>query len=131
MKIIRKILELNAPPEEVYQLLMDSKLHGEFTQSTAVIGKREGDSFQAYDGYIHGKNIKLVMGKRIVQSWIAEEDKWPKGHSSTVTFEFEKTATGTSMTFVHSGIPDELYENLKEGWEEYYFTPMKNFLKKK
>jgi activator of HSP90 ATPase len=48
---------------------MDPKKHSEFTGSKATGKPRVGSKFTAWDGYITGKNLKLVRGKKIVQEW--------------------------------------------------------------
>ena len=37
---------------------------------------------------------------------------------------------GTRLAFTHSGVPDEHYESIKQGWIDNYWTPMKNMLEK-
>ena len=43
------------------------------TGGKAKASKKVGAAFSAWDGYIVGKNIELVPGKRIVQSWRTSE----------------------------------------------------------
>ena len=104
-KSFKQIVVFKAKPEAVYNALMDSKKHSLFTGGKAVIGKKVGDNFSAYDGYITGKNIELVPGKKIIQTWRATDDGWPEDHYSTIEFVFKKTKEGTELQFRHSDIP--------------------------
>ncbi len=69
MKTIRfkQIIIFKTSPEEIYNALMDSKKHSLFTGGKAVIGKKVGDTYSSYDGYISGKNMELIPGKKIVR----------------------------------------------------------------
>jgi len=122
-KTIKQAVTFRAEPPEVYDAILDSKKHSAFTQSKCVIGKKAGDIFSAYDGYIEGKNIELIPGRKIVQSW--HSDGWPKGHYSEVKFEFEKTRKGTKMKFTHSAVPEDDFEEKSSGWKEHYWDKMK------
>lgn len=109
-------------------MIMDRKKHGMVTQSTVRMVARIGGKFSVYGGGITGTNIRLEPEKLIVQSWQIDDEHWPKGHQSKVTFRFSKHKRGTRLNFTHSGIPSAAYEDIKSGWHEYYWTPMKTLL---
>lgn len=126
---MRKIIQtvtFKATPHEVFELLMDSKKHSGFTGDKAIISREAGGKFSAYDGYITGENLEIVKDKKIVQRWRASD--WPEGTESKVTFSFEETSGGTKMKFTHEGVPDEFYDDIKQGWIDFYWTPMKEYL---
>jgi activator of HSP90 ATPase len=110
---------------------MSSKKHSEITGAKAVIGKKAGTYYSAYDGYIVGKTIELETGKKIVQSWIAMEDKWPQGHESKITFNLTEKGKGTLITFVHEDVPAAIAKNFVSGWKDYYWNPLKQYFKMK
>ena len=58
-----------ASPEAIYDAWLDSAGHSKMTGGEAKASDKVGGAFTAWDGYIWGKNIELVRGKRIVQSW--------------------------------------------------------------
>lgn len=128
-KTIRQTVTIQATPIEVYTVLMDSKKHSQFTGAKASISKKVGGSFSAYDGYCYGINVELIEGKKIVQTWQAND--WQKDETSKVTFIFAKNGKGTKLTFVHSGVPDSQVESIKKGWIDFYWTPLKAFFNKK
>ena len=84
-------------------MLMDSKKHTKFTGSRAKMSRKIGGSFNAYDGWIMGKNLKLIPNRLIVQAWRGKS--WPKGHYSKVMYLLTKTKTGTKLTFGHQRSP--------------------------
>lgn len=127
-KTIRQTVFFKTSPLKVYDALMDSKKHSVFTGDTAKIGRKVGEKFTAYSGYAEGKNIELIAGRKIVQSWRAND--WEEGHYSKVTFLFEHAKEGAKMTFIQESVPEEAYEDIKQGWADYYWEPMKKMFEK-
>jgi activator of HSP90 ATPase len=122
-KNLKQTATFKAVPHEVYETLMDAKKHAEFTAGAAKISRQVGGKFSISDGEIEGKNLELVPDQKIVQTWRYSD--WPAGHYSTVTFALAPTAQGTRLTFTQTDIPDDKYEDIKQGWIDYYWTPMK------
>jgi activator of HSP90 ATPase len=127
-KTIRQTVTIKASPHQVYEALMDEKKHTALTGGGAKISRREGGSFSIYDGEIEGQNLKLVPDKKIVQSWRYSD--WPEGHYSTATFSLEETEKGTRLIFLQTGVPDDKCDEIKQGWKDYYWKPMKAMLEK-
>jgi activator of HSP90 ATPase len=117
---------LPASPEAVYEAWLDSSSHSAMTGSAASIGKRVGDPFSAWEGYIEGATLELTPGKRIVQSWrTAEFDA--SDPDSTVAVDLEPTKSGTRLILSHSGVPDGHTDYENGGWRDFYFVPMKTY----
>src|SRR5271157_5085266 len=95
-KTIRQTVEFKVVPHEVYEALMNSKKHSEFSGEEAKISRKVGGKNSAYSGYIDGKNVKLVADKKIVQKWRGSD--WPESHYSIATFEMKKIPGGTKLT---------------------------------
>jgi activator of HSP90 ATPase len=127
-KNIRQTATFKAGPHEVYEALMDSKKHAEFTGGKASISRKVGGSFKIYDGEIEGENLELVPDQKIVQSWRYSD--WPEGHFSTATFALEPVPGGTRLTFTQTAVPDDKYADIKQGWKDYYWKPLKDMLEK-
>ena len=127
-KTIRQSVMFKASPHEVYEMLMDSKKHAEFSGSAAKISRKVGGKFEAYDGSLTGTNLELVPDEKIVQSWRGSD--WPEGHYSKATFSLKAVAGGTRLTFTQTGVPEDLYEDYRQGWIDYYWQPMKEMLEK-
>jgi activator of HSP90 ATPase len=127
-KLIRQSVTFKAKPHDVYEALMDSRKHAGFTGEKASISRKVGGKIMAYNGYITGKNLELVVDEKIVQDWHAAE--WPGGHISRVTFRLRPVKGGTRLSFTHSGVPDKFYFDIKQGWIKAYWEPMKVMLEK-
>lgn len=105
---------------------MDSAKHSAFTGEPAVISRKVGGPFTASDGYITGVNLELVPDAKIVQQWHASD--WKEEAQSRATFALTAVPGGTRLSFTHSGVPDEVYEDIRSGWIEYYWDPLKAWL---
>ena len=127
-RTIKQSVAFKSSPHEVYEALMDSDKHSQFTGDKADISREVGGAFSAFDGYSEGVNIELVQDKKIVQSWRAID--WLEGHYSQVTFSLKESGDGTQLTFTQTGVPEDQYEDIYQGWWDYYWNPMKEMLEK-
>jgi len=125
-KTVRQTVTFRASPYDIYEALMDSGKHSQFTGGEAKISRKVGGKFTAFDGYSEGVNVELVPDKKIVQTWRAGD--WPEGHYSQVTFSLKEMEGGTRLTFTQTGVPEEQYEDISQGWRDYYWAPMKKML---
>ncbi len=116
---------LPATPDEVYDAWMSSAGHSAMTGSPAKISSEIGGEFDAWDGYIHGKNINLERGLLIVQSWRTSEFSDDE-NDSLLEINLKPAGDQTELTLRHSGLPSHGMQ-YKEGWEESYFKPMKEY----
>jgi activator of HSP90 ATPase len=107
---------------------MYAKKHSQLTGSKARITKKVGDKFSIYEGEIEGVNLELVPDRKIVQSWRYSD--WPEGHYSKATFLLEENKGAAKLTFTQTKVPEELYEDVAQGWRDYYWQPMKDMLEK-
>lgn len=121
---ITQRVTLDAPPSEVFEMLMNGRRHARFTGEPARIGRPVGASFSAYGGYITGVNVEIVPNRRIVQAWRGSD--WPKGAYSVVTFELAPLARRrTRLTFTQHGVPRAQRRSIEQGWKDFYWDPMK------
>ncbi len=121
--MIKQKIFISASPDDVYDALMDEKKHAKFTGSKAHIENKENGKFSVWDGYANGENLILEPGKQIVQSWRASD--WPDGKISKVTYLLSPKNNGCEIEFEHKDVPDEFEEDIKNGWQEYYWGPLK------
>jgi uncharacterized protein YndB with AHSA1/START domain len=112
-----------ASAREIYDAWLDSRAHSEMTSGRASMSNEPGAAFSAWDGYITGRNLKLVPGKRIVQSW--RTTKFSEDHEdSIVTVTLDERNDHTMLTLAHSNVPDTHTGYEKGGWQASYFEPM-------
>jgi len=123
-KTIRQRIFIKASPHDVYETLIDSRKHARLVGAQASISRKEGGKFQVYDGEISGVNLELKPDQKIVQQWRIETDCWPKEHYSKATITLTEVDGGTRLTFTQAGVPEECYDNVRQGWYDYYWTPM-------
>ena len=115
-----------ATPQEIYDAWLDSLVHSEMTGGEASMSDEVGAEVSAWDEYIKGRNLELVPGERIVQSWRTEE--FADEHAdSIITVMLEETDDGTLLTLVHSNVPDEHKSYEEGGWQSNYFEPMQTY----
>ncbi len=125
-KAIKQTVTIKATPHAIYEALMDEKKHAVFTGGEAKISRKTNGKFTIYGGDIEGKNLELVPDRKIVQSWRYSD--WTEGHYSKAIFSLEPTEKGTRLTFTPTDVPDDKYEDIKQGWNDYYWAPMKEML---
>jgi len=116
-------------PDVVYDALLDGKKHSKLIGGKATGEPTVGSTFTSWDGYITGTNLELEPGKRILQDWSTAE--WPDGaRPSKLEWTFTGKDGGTEVTLVHSEVPAEQAESYRQGWVDYYWTPMKAYFAK-
>jgi uncharacterized protein YndB with AHSA1/START domain len=115
-----------APPARVYRALVDSDQHAKFTSAPAEIGGAVGDAWSAYGGKITGRNVELLEGRRIVQTWRA--GNWPDGVHSIVRVELTAAGAGTKVVLDHDALTDEQVPHIDGGWSKMYWEPLRKYL---
>lgn len=119
---------LPATPEQIFDAWMSGEGHSQMTGSQAKVQKRSGGKFSAWDGYIWGVTLEMDRPGRIIQAWRTSE--FPEeSPDSRVDIRLEETQGGTKLTLRHSIIPDGQAESYKQGWEDFYFKPMREYFK--
>ena len=117
------VTELPASPEQIYDSWLSSEGHTAMTGGVAHVTDRVGEDYDAWDGYITGKNIELEPHRRIVQSW--RTGHFEAEHSdSEIEVTLEKLPGGTRLSLRHSNVPDGQTNYEQSGWTDHYFTPM-------
>ncbi len=127
--LTQNVLFKGTKASELYNLYMDAKKHADVTGAPAVISNKEGTTYKVHGGYINGKNLKLVKGKMILQTWRAQG--WKKGDlDSILLLTFEDQPDGAKLHMVHTNISDEYAASIKKGWNEHYWNRWKKHLTK-
>jgi len=119
-----------ASPQEIYEAWLDSVVHSEMTGSEASMSEETGAQVSAWDGYITGRNLELVPGERIVQSW--RTTQFTNEHEdSQIIVTLEAVEDGTLLTLEHTNVPDAQKSYEEGGWQKHYFDPMKEYFAKR
>ncbi|MDM8160126.1 SRPBCC domain-containing protein [Labilibaculum sp. K2S] len=124
MKEFTFSLEITSSQEEVYNALTNSFQIELWTGYPAVMDENPGTIFSLWEGDITGVNLEIVKDYKIVQEWFFGETENP----SIVTLLIKKAGSRSRIELTHTNIPDEAYDEIVEGWKDYYLGSVKNFL---
>jgi activator of HSP90 ATPase len=127
-RTIRQTITFHAGAHDIFEMLMDEKKHALFTGSPARIDRYMGGTFSTNDGYSTGTILELVQDAKIVQTWRAED--WPEGHYSKLTITLSAVSSTTKLSFVQTGVPSDQFDEISQGWYDYYWNRLEAFLKK-
>jgi len=129
MESLKLSITLPVEPEKLYNDWLDSKLHTAFTGSKARVSSKANGRFTAWDGYIKGKNLELIAGKKIVQSW-RTNDFDEDAPDSILELTFERKGKGTKLTLFHHDLQKDDAKKYKQGWRDFYLLPIKHYYEK-
>jgi predicted ester cyclase/uncharacterized protein YndB with AHSA1/START domain len=123
-RIVMHDITLSAAPEEVFDALMDSAKHSQFSGAPAHIERKPGGEFSLYGGQLTGKTLELRPHERIVQKW--RGSNWPEGHYSHLAFDLAALEGGrqTQLSMTQSDVPADKFDDINQGWRKYYWTKM-------
>lgn len=123
MRDYKRYYTIPATPEEIFIALTNPFTIELWSGYKAIMDDKEGTEFTLWDGDISGKNLTIEKDKKIVQEWyFGEQD-----NRSIVTIKIHKKNKGAQIELNHTNIPDEVYDNIIKGWDEYYFGALKTF----
>lgn len=121
MKNLKKHYRIKALPEHVYKALTNPISIEMWSGSEAVMETKAGTEFSLWDGDITGLNIEFIENQKIVQQWYFEGQE----EKSMVTITIAPEGKDTRVEVLHINIPDEAFDNIVDGWDNYYFKPLK------
>jgi activator of HSP90 ATPase len=122
--IVQKVLFKNTTRESLYKLYMNAKMHSIITDGPVEISEKVGSSFNAFGGYIKGKNLQLIKNQLIVQSWRGAD--WdPKDSDSAFLLSLEQKGNDVMLNMIHANVPDGKEKDLDKGWYDHYWNPWK------
>lgn len=110
---------------QVYAAWLDSDEHSAMTGSPARVSTNVGGKFEAWNGYIRGKNLELEKSNRILQLWRTSEFE-ESDEDSLLEVLFESAKYGTKIRIRHTQLPKHGMQ-YQQGWRDAYFTPMKAY----
>ena len=123
MKTFKKYYIIPAPPEEVYLALTHPLTLQLWTGEKAEMSTEPGSEFSLWEGSIVGKNLEFETSRKIVQQWYFEGEP----EASIVTLLLHPHAKGTSVELTHTNIPDSEYDDFVDGWNNSYFSRLRDF----
>jgi len=127
MKELEQTYVINVPIEKVWQALIDPKIINEWGGGPAEMDDKLDTEWSLWGGDIHGKNTQVEPNHLLVQEWYGGAWEEP----SICQFELKEKDDQTTVTLSHGHIPDEEFEDVESGWQDYYLGPIKTLLEKK
>lgn len=118
---------LAAPPSRLYEAWLDADQHAAMTGAGATSDPKVGGSFTAWDGYIEGRYLALDPGRGIRMAWRSSEFP-PEAPDAEVEVRFEPCPEGCLLRLSQGGSPPGQVAAYRQGWEDYYFAPMRAWL---
>ena len=123
MKSFKKTYRINAEPADIYSALTNPYTIELWTGYKAEMSEEPGSEFSLWDGDITGKNIEFIKDKKVVQEWYFGDQT----EKSIVTITITPDREHSNITLEHTNIPDDEYDGIAQGWDEYYFDAIKTF----
>ncbi|MCC6516761.1 MAG: SRPBCC domain-containing protein [Chitinophagales bacterium] len=123
MKDFKKYYIIHTPPEMLYLALTNPTIIKLWSGEDAEMSTEINSEFSLWSGNICGKNVAFEENKKIVQEWYFGEQE----PASIVTILLHAHTKGTSVELRHINIPDEVYDEMVEGWNGIYFGALQDF----
>lgn len=124
MKSLRLEYMIKSPSEKVWEALVNRDVIDEWGGGPAVMDDKTGTEFKLWGGDVWGKNTEVHPLQRLIQDWYGGQWDQP----SRVTFDLQPDKNGTKVVLIQTNIPDVEFRAIREGWDLYYFGPMKEYL---
>lgn len=121
-KSLRIKAQINALPSDVYAALTNEQMIEIWTGEPALMRLEPNTEFSWWDGDICGFNRSFEPDRKIVQDWQFDDD------FSRVTIVLSPDKKGTYMLVEQENIPDEVYDNIAEGWKDTIIESLKELL---
>lgn len=118
-------IDITADPEEVFTALTNPFQIELWSGYPAEMKAEEGFVFSLWEGDICGVNLEVKPNHLLVQEWFFGETD----QRSIVTIKLKKDGPRTRVELEHTNIPDEVFEEIVEGWKEYYLGLLRAYWK--
>lgn len=82
-----------------------------------------GSEFSLWDGDIAGKNLGFTADRMLTQEWYFGD----RPEKSIVVISIKPDGERSVVRVEQSNIPDEDYDEICEGWNEYYMGAINAF----
>jgi activator of HSP90 ATPase len=123
MKTFKKVFRINAEPSDVYSALTNPFTIELWSGYKAEMSTEPGSEFSLWEGDITGKNIEFIPDRKVVQLWYFGD----RIEESIVTISIAPDRENSTVTVEQTNIPDEEFDDIAEGWREYYIGAISSF----
>jgi len=112
-----------ALPEEVFNALTNPFAIELWSGYSAEFKLEQNAEFSLWDGDITGRLLEFELNQWLKQEWFFGENETP----SVVEIKLHLQKHDTYITLRHTNIPDEDFDNITEGWTDFYLGAIKKF----
>lgn len=123
MKTFKKTFRINAEPSDVYAALTNPYTIELWSGYPAEMSEVPGSEFSLWEGDITGRNIEFIPGRKLVQEWYFGDQV----EKSIVTIDILPEGGNSAVSVEHTNIPDEDFNDIAEGWREFYIGAIMSF----
>ncbi len=124
MKDFKYRIKMKAEMEDVWRAFTSPSSMELWTGYYADFKAEVGYEFSLWEGDITGKILEVVPDEKLVEQWYFEGSE----EDSVATLKFFQEKNKVQVELNHINIPDEAYDNIIEGWVEYYLGAIKTFV---
>lgn len=123
MQEIHKTYSIAASQAKVYAALTEPTQIERWTGAPASMDLTVGGAFSLWNGDILGVN-RFVSPDRLEQDWkVAAWDAY-----SVCVLVLREVGAQTEVELFHRQVPESAIASIRQGWDEYYFGPLKALL---
>jgi len=130
LKTIEQSVHFPASAQTLYDIYLDPDRHAAVTGAPVKISSKPRSKFAAFNGMIWGSTVTAIPGKMIVQRWRSEKFK-EENLDSILILTFVQDGKRGRIDLVHVNVPEHDHEGVTEGWEEFYWKPLRGYLSAK
>ena len=124
LKDFKTRIKIKAELEDVYAAFTNPFTIELWSGYPATMPTETGAEFSMLEGDITGRIIELDSNSKIVQEWYFGEQEQP----SIATIKLFLSGSNVQVDLLHTNIPEETYDEICEGWKEYFLGAIKEFL---
>ncbi len=124
MKDFKYKVKMKAEMVDVWMAFTSASSMELWTGYYADFKPEPGSEFSLWEGDITGKVLEVVPNEKLVEQWYFEGENV----ESIATLKFFQEKNKVTVELSHINIPDDAYENIMDGWVEYYLGGIKTFV---
>ncbi|SMO85723.1 Activator of Hsp90 ATPase homolog 1-like protein [Saccharicrinis carchari] len=123
VKDFKTRMKIKAEAQDIYAALTNPFTIELWSGYKAEMSTAPGSEFSLWDGDIAGKNLEFEENKKVVQQWYFGEQE----EASIVTIKIFEETNRCQVELLHTNIPEADYNEISEGWTNYYLGAIKEF----
>ncbi len=116
MKTLHQYFSLSASPADVYNALTNKTMLEIWTGEPVLFDTQPESEFSLWEGAIIGRNLAFEPNRSIKQIWYFDEIE-----SEVQLILHQGKGSSTSVELRQNNIPDDAFDNIREGWLNDYF----------